>query len=321
MIWERDPLWAKSKLFFERAFAEPPDNPLYGLWCSLGLELLGRAAISSVSPTLLAEPDQDQRFILYAVNRAPGKTSPRSIGAAQVFSLCATLFDSFSTDDLKAAQALVNRRNAELHSAEDAFDQYPTRIWLPGFYRICNSLALELGESIESLFGPEQATVAREILKETETEATSRVQSTIAAHRRVFEAKSPEDRELAAAAAADEASKLSHMRHHRVTCPACGCDASVQGELFGQDRVTHEEGQVVVRRSISPRTFSCSACELKLNGYSELAAAGLGGYYSRRKTYSPEEYFGLIDPATADLTPYIESYLEDMAADAAYDNE
>jgi len=321
MIWERDPLWAKCKLFFERAFAEPPDGPLYGLWCSLGLELLARAAISSVSPTLLAEPDQDHKYLLYALNRSPEKTPPRSIGAIQVFSLCVTLFDSFSKDDFNAAKALVNRRNAELHSAEDAFDQYPTRIWLPGFYKVCSSLAHELGESLESLFGTDQATVASEILRETETEATARVQSAIAAHRRVFQAKLPADQAAAAADATELATKLSHLLHHRVTCPACGCDAAVQGELFGQERVTHEDGQVIVRRSVSPRTFACSACGLKLVGYSELSAAGLGGYYSRRRTYSPEEYFGLIDPETADLTPYIESYLDDMAADAAYDNE
>jgi hypothetical protein len=59
MSWERDPLWAKTKLFFERAFNEPREDPIFGLWCSLGLELLGRAALSSISPTLLAEPDKE----------------------------------------------------------------------------------------------------------------------------------------------------------------------------------------------------------------------------------------------------------------------
>jgi hypothetical protein len=74
MRWERDPLWAKSRLFLERAFDEPREDPLFGLWCSLGLELLARAALASVSPTLLAEPDNEHRFLLHALNRGSKKT-------------------------------------------------------------------------------------------------------------------------------------------------------------------------------------------------------------------------------------------------------
>src|SRR5713226_336085 len=130
MTWERDPLWAKSKLFLERAFAESSDDSLFGLWCSLGLELLARAALASVSPTLLAEPDQEHRFLLHALNRGSERTPRRSIGTGQVFSLCRTLFDDFSETDLKAALALVNRRNDELHSGAAAFDEYPPKYWL-----------------------------------------------------------------------------------------------------------------------------------------------------------------------------------------------
>jgi hypothetical protein len=308
-------------LFFERAFDEPPESSLYGLWCSLGLELLARAAVASISPTLLAEPDAEHKFLLYALDRAPEKTPPKSIAVYQVFALCSVLFDSFSKEDLKEAQALVNRRNAELHSGEDAFDKYRPNVWLPGFYRICNVLTKVLGESLESLFGAEQARIAREILKENQNEATSRVQATLAAHRRVFEAKPPEEQQAAAAAVEESAARLSYAHHHRVTCPACGCDASVQGELFGAESVTQEEGNVIVRRSVSPRSLSCTACGCKLNGYSELAAAGLGGHYSRVKRSSPAEYFGLLDPDSDDMTDYIERYMADLVEGAEYDNE
>ena len=320
MIWQRDFLWAKSKLFFERAFAEPPESPLFGLWCSLGLELLARTAISSVSPTLLAKPDPEHKFLLHALNRAAEK-APQSIGAFVVFNLCKTLFDSFSADDHTAALALVNRRNAELHSAAAAFDEYSSKIWLPGFYRICNSLVGVLGESLESLFGNDEAKIATEILNETKHKATAHVESEIAAHKRVFAAKSAEEQQAAAKFATKEAAQLTHERHHRVSCPACGCDALVQGQLFGPERVSHENGEIVVRQSVSPRSFSCSGCGLKLNGYAELDAAKLGGNYTRKKTFDPEDYYGLIDPETADLTPYIESYLADMAGERSWDNE
>lgn len=56
MSWEREPLWVKSRLFFEHAMAHDRDDPRFGLWCAFGLELLARAAVSSISPTLLGNP-------------------------------------------------------------------------------------------------------------------------------------------------------------------------------------------------------------------------------------------------------------------------
>ena len=82
MSWERDPLWAKARLFFGRAFDEPRDDPRFGLWCSLGLELLARAALASISPTLLAAPENTHRYLLHALGRAllteiPGRLRQR----------------------------------------------------------------------------------------------------------------------------------------------------------------------------------------------------------------------------------------------------
>src|SRR5580692_11097907 len=79
--WERDPLWAKSRLYFERAFAESREDPRFGLWCSLGLELLARAALASISPTLLAESDREHKFQLHALNRGSETVPRRSIGS------------------------------------------------------------------------------------------------------------------------------------------------------------------------------------------------------------------------------------------------
>ena len=54
MSWERDPLWAKAKLYFERALSQSREEPQFGLWCSLGLELLARSCRISKPSTLSA---------------------------------------------------------------------------------------------------------------------------------------------------------------------------------------------------------------------------------------------------------------------------
>ncbi|HET6384527.1 MAG TPA: hypothetical protein VFJ58_14125 [Armatimonadota bacterium] len=77
----------------------------------------------------------------------------------------------------------------------------------------------------------------------------------------------------------------------------------------------------MVRQSVSPRVFACPACGLQLQGYAELEAAHLGGVYTRSSSFSPEDYYGLIDPGSVDREAIIQGYLEDLAADAAWDNE
>lgn len=314
MSWERDPLWAKARLFFEHAFDEPRDAPTFGLWCSLGLEMLARSALASISPTLLAEPDRDHKHLLHALNRGSERGSPKSITAAQVFGLCQTLFPDFTKHDFTAAMALVNRRNEELHSGGAAFDEYTPSQWLAGFYRVCSSLSAAMGESLTSLFGKDEASFAEKILIENRDNVKHEVLSAIAAHKKVFDAKQPDEQATARTEAEKLGLDLSTQGHHRVTCPACGCIATVQGRLFGKERVTHEEdGDIVVRQAVSPTDFSCSACELKLATYAELETAGLGEHHTHRTTYSPEDYYGLIDPDE------IEDYLGSMEPE--YDNE
>jgi len=318
MIWERNPLWSKAKLFLERAFEQPADDSQFGLWCSFGLELLARAAVASVSPTLLAEPERDHQNLLHALGVGQKLSNPKSISASQVFALCQGLFASFTKEDFVACMALINRRNAELHSAEAAFDTYPSGQWLPGFYRACVSLVGALTESMESLLGQEQARVAAEVLQQSKDGVLGRVKAAIAAYKKVFDERSTSERQAAADSARTAVSKLVYERRHKVVCPACGSDAAVEGDEFGPERLDHENGDIVVRQSVSPRAFNCMACSLKLNTYAELDAADLGGIYTRRVTYTPEEYYGLIDPETADMSPYVERYLEHLRE---YDNE
>ena len=319
MSWERDPLWTKSKLFFEYAFDCPREDPRFGLWCAMGVELLARAAVASVSPTLLAESDRDHKYLLHALNRGSERVPRRSIATSQVLSLCQTLFSDFTSDDQQAANALVNRRNDELHTGAAAFAEYTTQKWIAGFYRSCRSLCEALGESLESLFGADEANVAEHVLKETENEVKQRVASLIAAHRKVFEALSDKQREAAAKAATEAADKLAFQRHHRVTCPACNSKAAVQGAPFGPENITNDEDEIVIKQAVVPHTFSCTACNLKVDGYAELNAANLGDQYTRKSTYTPEEYYGLIDPENTDaIQELVDEYIRNMEE---YDNE
>lgn len=322
MSWDRDPLWAKSKLFFERAFEQDRDDPLFGFWCSLGLELLARAALSSKSPLLLAAPDTLHKHLLYALGEETDPNAARSIDTKRVYRICQTIFPTFTSEDLNACMGLLARRNDELHSGNSSFESYPPKIWLSGFYRACKSLVEILGETLEILFGSEEARIAEEILAEDRAKVKHQVQSAIAAHRKVFLDKSAEEQAKARAASAELAKKLAFQRHHKVECPACGSVATVQGEVFGQRRVRHLGDVIEVRQPVAPRSFHCSACDLKLIGYAQLEEADLGGHYTRKAEYFPDEFYDLIDPQNFDPFDHIDmdEIRRRMVAEE-YDNE
>jgi hypothetical protein len=313
MSWEQEPLWAKSKLFFERAFNEEREDPIFGLWCSLGLELLGRAAIASMSPTLLAEPDHEHKFLLHALNRGADRVTRKSISSNLVFTLCKTLFSHFTEDDFKIALALINRRNEELHSGGAAFEEYKSTKWLTGFYKVCNSLCIAMNKSLSDLFGEEEAAVAEEIIAENKKEVSQRIAGTISAHRKVFGNKPDKEQESLRSEAEENGNTLSLKRHHRVNCPACNCIATVQGEPFGKVNISHGDDSIIVRQAVMPALFECDSCGLRLSGYAELEAAGLGGQHTRKTSYTPEEFYSL-DSSSESEEDEFEFYPE-------YDNE
>ena len=309
MSWDRDSLWAKAKLYFERAFETDREDDAFGLWCAMGLELLARASVSRFSPTLLAEPDRDHKYLLIALDLGSAQVSRKSIATNQVLSLCKTLIPDFTEEQFKLASALTGRRNEELHSGTAAFSEYSTQQWIAGFYKCCKILAESQHESLTSLFGEGEAKTAEDIISEMAVEVKSKVQSRIAAYKKVFDEKEERERILLSEEAEKQGEILSHKGYHRVTCPACSSIATVQGDTYGREQIEHTEDEIIVRQSVIPTRFSCSACGLKLNGYGELSAASVADHFTHRTHYTPEEYYDLVDPND---TETMRSYAEDQ---------
>lgn len=298
MSWDKEALWNKAKLFFERAFEVERESPLFGLWAAMGLELLARSALSHVSPLLLAEPERDHRNLLHAFGAGMG--SPKSITAQQVVLTCRALVPSFTDAELKSSSALINRRNDELHTGEAAFAAYPTQLWLSDFYRCCKILSEFQNQNLAVLFGDNEAAAAEEVLAQKDEKLVSEVKGSIAAYARVFKDKPEDEKQRLRAEAIGRGDQLSHQGHHRVACPACECVATVQGQVHGAEQVQLVERTIVVRETVVPNKFNCDACGLKLAPYAALQVAGVAAHFTRRTEYTPEEYYGLVDPEDPD---------------------
>lgn len=310
MGWDKDSLLSKSKVFFEKAFQEDRDDIFFGLYCAMGLEVLARATLSKISPALLAEPDREHRHLLHALKLTSTKGQNKSIGTVQVLTLCKQLIPEFLDEDFKIAQAIISRRNEEVHTGIPAFLEYTTKLWIAGFYRTCKVFANHLEEDLESLFGSEEAEAANLIIAETHEKLIKEVQTLINAHKKVFEAKDKSERDTLKLEADKLGEVLSHKRHHKVVCPACGNTATVQGNIYGKDNIEHREGEIIIRQNVIPSKFNCPACTLKLDSYGALAIAGIGDHFTHRTHYMPEEYYDLISPDDYDT---MERYIEERA--------
>jgi len=306
--WDKDSLWLKAVLFMERAFKEDREGDVFPLWASMGLELLCRSAVAHVSPLLLGEPDREQKNALHILGF--GTSSPKSINTSQVLGLCKVLFTDFTDEEVRAASTLIGRRNEELHTGAAAYAAFRVQDWSPGFFRCCDVLATAIGESLEALLGPEEASAARDTLVAADKSIEVNVKADILAHAKVFRAKDEPERNALSEAARHLGDELAGQRHHRVACPACESVATVQGSDVGKQKVEHGDGCIIVRQTVLPNRFVCSACGLKLVGYQALRAARVADHFTRRSEFSPGDYYELVDPEDSSA---MEEYMRDYA--------
>lgn len=310
MNWSKDALFSKAKLFIGRATVEDKDSSFYGIFSALALELLARAALANIHPSLLAEPEANQKSLLYALGYSDFSISPKSIMTRQVFSLCGSLIPNFNSDLQKLALSMMDRRNEELHSGGVAFQEYNQDQWIGSFYRVCQVLTESMGESLVSFLGKECAAEAEILISESDKRIKKEVLDKISARKKTYEDDLENNKEVIdklVDRSRLEIEQKVHQGYHRVLCPCCGNDALIYGK---ESAVCHNEiyeDSVVVKNNVIPNTFRCNVCGLKLSSYAELQVAGLPLHYTNTYNYDPVDYFS-IDLGEIAASGYLDEY-------------
>lgn len=94
--YDSEALWLKAKLFINRAMdSNDRSEDERSLWCSLGLELLAKAALARVSPLLIAAPTEEGRNLLIASGLISGEASMKTVGAQTLYKRCGWAFRPF----------------------------------------------------------------------------------------------------------------------------------------------------------------------------------------------------------------------------------
>lgn len=295
---QKETLYEKSRVYIRRGFRAQADGDLeeYQLWASLALELLGKAALSHVHPSLVADPNHFQS--LFAACGREITPDIRTITAKTLFSRLGHLERTFDSRHQEFCEQMALRRNAELHSGESPFLGMPAEGWERGFW---DAVELILGiqdETLQSWLGAEDAKAAAEIVEQAEQALTRAVENRIRRCKEDFEKKHKEpNRRLDVIKDSDylQWNDWSWDERNRVSCPACGAMGFVGGSLWdeavvnrdpgwnGEDQHGNWEGEPpteTICKRYTIEIFECLTCSLSLYGTKEITAAGLTEEFS-----------------------------------------
>jgi len=294
--WSSESLISKAQRYASILLAQDKTKWQFGFWSALTLEMVARAALARVSPTLLADA-KDWNNIYYALGHTPiePKFIPRSIDISEVFKRLRAIVPDFTEEVHNFCSRHINLRNTELHSGSIPFDSLGTSSWISDFYRANQILLRSQRKDLAFLYGADEATTGTDLIKALEDKAAKAVLGTIESHKKAWKLKTPPEKELLSKQAETLASR--HIGH-RVKCPACSNTGLLQGSPFGAPTQSLEDDVIVEHQSMLPSTFECNACGLKVSGYSKLNACGLGDAFIATSRYGAAEYFDLLDPET-----------------------
>jgi hypothetical protein len=298
-VWDHDSLYKKAKLYVRKGLDhEEPGSPEVPFWCLLSLELLARAALSRVSPALLADP-QDGANVLYACG-FPGKTAPRSIAAKTVFRRCQVVCSGFTERELNKCIEWLNWRNEELHSGGLPFEHLTTSKWLPDFFQVANILLKANKQTLKDYAGGSHVKTARTMLEALSSEKMKQAHEMVQTMKSRFSSLSKKEQRERLSSGTEQLAAIYKRggRPRKIKCPACAGPAVLIGSIIRSTTPRDENGQLVQEDVWLPVGLKCYACELTLKEHAHVNALGLGDQYTSLDTLDPADYYSIeFDPA------------------------
>jgi hypothetical protein len=289
--WSSEALFSKALLYVTEMENHAVEDWQFGFWSSLSLELLARAALARISPTLLAN-GKDWRNVYHALGHAPTVKgfTPNSVATSEVLRMLHELVPDFTKELYDSCSIHCAHRNAELHSGEERFRGLGTSVWLPKYYASCQIFLRSIGKELNELFA--DSTTAQEMIAALYDTAAKTVAQEIKIHTDLWKGKTADEQQLGLARTASLATRSAG---HRTICPSCGNAALLRGQGRGpvSTYLDEDEYEIVQKQTMLPSSFECFACGLKISGLSKLSACGLGQVFTATWTSSAAEFFNL----------------------------
>lgn len=298
-----DGLLAKSRVYVQRALRSKIAKDLdeYQLWASLALELLGKAALAKIHPSLVVDPNHYES--LFAASGINLSTDIKTIGAATLYKRLGHLSKYFDSKVKEFCDVISLRRNAELHSGELPFHEMRLDAWEGRYWQAAEIVASMLDFSLEEWVGADQAKASKELVKAIEQATLEAAKKRAEQARDHFLQLPKRQREDALALSRTKQAyhypkMFKYLLDHewQVECPACTGTAFLGGMEYDEevlDTTAGEDGwEEEVEKSYGAEEFRCPTCNLHLDSRQEIEAVGLKADHSeievREREYEPD---------------------------------
>jgi predicted RNA-binding Zn-ribbon protein involved in translation (DUF1610 family) len=286
--WDPEGLWLKARVYIDRANECDHTDEEFPLWSSLALELLARAALTKVHPALNADPREDTN-LLYAFGFEI-TSQPRSLPLHSVFLRLEKIVPGYGKPQRELSDFMALLRNQELHTADLPFENLKVSKWLPRFYEVAQVLCGHLGKTLDEFVGAEVADSAAKLINTLSKEIESAVKTRIAAHRKVFESKTDDERNKLLA---DAQAVVLTVPHGSVaaTCPACRSQGILRGDLIKELKPVYEDYELRMDQQFLAAEFNCPVCGLHLRTVEEVSFADFEPRFSQSRITSLHELY------------------------------
>jgi hypothetical protein len=297
----KEGLLGKSKVYILRAFRAKVAGDLdeYQLWSSLALELLGKSALASISPSLVADPTHLDSML--AAAGVHSGTDFKTITSKTVYLRLNQLSKYFDTNVHKFCSDISLRRNAELHSGEAPFQQMRLEAWEGKYWHAAQIILDLLESSLEEWLGAREAKAPKERVKQAEEALSQAAVNRVTQAKEHFAALSKKEKEKAIEGAklrtaAQLRSLFDIFTEHAwsVDCPACTNKAFFAGMSYDEEILERDPQSDYdeVEKYYGAEQFHCPVCELHLDSRQEIEAAGLDPDHTeveeRERHYEPD---------------------------------
>lgn len=278
--YDHEALWLKAKLFLSWALedGEPRTFDERALWASMALELLAKAALSKLSPLLIAVPTEEGANILIEAGLISRDARFESIQASTLFKRCARAYKPLNdAHGITIAQA----RNNFVHGGEAVFTKIPPEAWWPRYWAQAIILVHAQDRGIDDLVGPVHAGIVERHLATNAKNIEHRTEMLIARARQRLAQYQAGTFTAAQAAEWNRTTLAAGQRYDTAArCPACDEQGTLEGENVADheinvERVSEDDFEVWVEVTVDADYFSCDNCKLVLDSYELLDQAGL----------------------------------------------
>lgn len=314
-------LYTKAQEYIERANDTGRESNLYPLWLSLSLEFLIRSTLSKIHPALLADTpnSNDYKSLLYSFGYEV-TNQPKSISISTAINRLGEIIDEFTNNLRSKSILIINERNIELHSGLPGFEEFPVKLWISDYYRICNILLKFQEKTLKDFFGDSEALLAEKMIEESDEKLKKSVLEKIKSYKQVYD-DLPEDEQKIRKENSDNQSRFFNSHSKKVICPCCKNEAFLTGEKVSMSSTKLSGNDLYEEIRYIPNKLTCFNCGLSLGSYNELKSIDLGDLFTKYTNIDPLEYHGINPEEYVDIDDLVEKKMREMDYGMEYMDE